>query len=304
MPFSASYYTQHPSEEKDPVSLDGISLEQFDGVVRKATISNQERTADAIAKADGFAWQIANPWYKRTDANTKLVNHWLSEKGVTQPMYADFADAAETLAKAGLLSVDEAAYASHLDGLDPKKFRGHFTKREYNNLDEMIGCERQAAIAAQATEKPTDFEDAFNRLSHEDAKQLCRDAEKQAQINADVVITSQNADSFLTLHAEFRDDTTNGKLMAAQLHLNGFKPPYTIEQYEISYRQLVEAGLVRQNPKALEKQQAAEVLDRAKRAVNTPGSVFDKTSEAEKYNLPMEELRRRAQGNFTGSDRF
>src|ERR1700730_7860170 len=97
MTFSPSWFTTHPDEQKTNVSLAGIPLEQFDGVVRKAAISNQERTAAAITKADGYAWQVSNPWFKRTDTNLKLVNNWLSSKGINYPTYPDFTDAAEEL---------------------------------------------------------------------------------------------------------------------------------------------------------------------------------------------------------------
>ena len=59
-------------------------------------------------------------------------------------MYADFAAATEELAATGLLDIDEAAYASHLDGNGPKKFVGTFTKREFNDLDSLIAQEREA----------------------------------------------------------------------------------------------------------------------------------------------------------------
>jgi len=302
MTFSPSWYTQHPDEEKNTVSLNGISLEQFDGVVNKAALSNQEREAEAIAKADGYSFQVSNIWFKRTDTNTKLVNNWLKQKGISQPMYADFADAAETLARAGLLDIDEASYAQHLDGNGPKKFKGVFTKQEFNSLDGLIANERQACIEAQAAVKPTDLERAFDHLPAEDALQLIKDAEKRSQAIADGKVTAQNGDSWLTLHPEFRDDEANAKFMREQLILNGVTGVVTIEDYERANRQLVSAGLIRQNPAQLKKQRAQEVVDRAKRAVETPGSIFDTTSEAEMYNLPLDELRRRASGNYSGSD--
>lgn len=299
MAFSPSWYAQHPDKEKTPVSLAGISLEQFDAVVSKAALSNQERQAEAIARADGFAWQVANPWYKRTATNAKLVNHWLSEKRITQPMYADFAAATEELAATGLLDIDEAAYASHLDGNGPKKFVGTFTKREFNDLDSLIAQEREAAIEQQAAVKPTDLERSFNALPPEELQQMLRDGLRTHEANANGVISSQNADSWLTLHPEFRNDEYNGRLMLSQLKANGVTVA-TIEDYEVAERQLVASGLIRQNPAQLKKQQAAEAVARAERAVNTPGSPWDKTTEEEMYNLPLDEIRRRANGNYTG----
>ncbi len=303
MGFSASWYTTHSDEQKTNVSLDGLTLEKFDTIVSKASISNQDRQADAISKADSYSFQVSNPWFKRTDANTKLVNHWLEQKGISHPTYPDFAEATEELAQAGLVSVDDAAYAQHLDGNDPKTFKGALTGNTYDSLESMIAQERQAAISQQGADKQTDLERAFDGLPIDDAKALLRDAERSHQAIADGKISQQNADSWLTLHPEFRDDTVNAKLMHEQLLLNGVvNRPVTIEDYEIANRQLVAAGLVRQNPAALRKQQAAEVVARAERAVNTPGSVFDKTTEDQMYELPLDEVRRRANGNFSGRD--
>jgi hypothetical protein len=83
------------------------------------------------------------------------------------------------------------------------------------------------------------------------------------------------------------------------LRANGVQGAVTIEDYEVAERQLVEAGMVRQNPVALKKAQAQEVLDRAERAVKT-SRVFDKTTEQDMYDLPLDEIRRRANGNYTG----
>jgi hypothetical protein len=302
MTFSPSWYTQHPDEEKAPVSVKGMSLEQFDGVVRKATTSNQDRTAAAITKADGFAWQVSNPWFKRTDTNLKLINNWLANKGITFPIYADFTEAAEELVNTGLLSVDEVERVKHLDGNGPKTFKGAITRRSFDSLDAMIAQERQAAIEQQGAEKQTDLERAFDALPIDDAKALIRDAERSHQAIADGKISQQNGDSWLTLHPEFRDDTANAKLMREQLLLNGVvNRPVTIEDYEVANRQLVSAGLVRQNPAALRKIQAQEVLDRANHAVKT-SAAFDTTSEAAMYEMPLDEVRRRANGNFSGRD--
>ena len=297
-------HTPKSEEKKKQVSLDGITLKDFNGVIAKAGKTNQEREADAIARADGYSFQVANTWFRRNASNTKILNHWLEQKGITQPMYADIADAAESLAQAGLLDVDEVLYVQHLDNNGPKKFVGVFTKREYTNVDEMILWERQACIEAQAAEKQNPIEEAFDALPAEEQLRMLRAAEQQTQLEADGKVSAANADSWLTLHPEFRDDTTNGKLMQAQLKLNGVTGVVTIEDYEIAERQLVDAGIIRQNPAQLKKQAAQEVLDRAKRAVETPGSIFDKTSAAEMETLPLDELRRRAAGNYSGSDRF
>ena len=242
---------------------------------------------------------MANPWFKRTITNTKLLNNWLVQQGITDPIYPDIADAAEALI--GLLDVDEAARAQFLDGNGPKTFKGSLTGRTFDSIDTMIAQERQAAIEQQASVQQTDLERAFDKLPIEEQKQMLRNALSDHQTKADAKISEQNADSWITLHPEFRDDQYNGRLLLSQLKANGVTGVVTIEDYEIAERQLAASGLLRQNPASLRKQEAAEVIARAQRAVNTPGTIFDKTTEEEAYNLPMEELRRRANGNYSGS---
>lgn len=293
--------TWHHTTDEKTVSLDGLTLQQMDNIVSKAALSNQDRHAAATARADAFAFQTANPWFRRTVSNTKVVNDWLRSKGIKYGTYPEFAEAAEELAQAGLISVDDAAWASHLDGLDPKgKFVGALTRREYGNLDEMIAQERAEAIAQLAADKPTDQEKAFERLPLEEQCQLLRNAVATHQVEADGEVSKQNADSWITLHPEYRDDARNAKMLLAQIKRNGVTGPISIEDYEIADRQLVAAGMIRQNPVALQKQAAQEVLDRAKRAVETPGSVWDQTTEDEAYVLPLDEVRRRASGNYSG----
>ena len=293
----------HAVQEPDPVKLDNITLEQFDSsIVAKAALSNQDKQADAIRRADGASFLVSNPWFKQTKTNFRLVDNWLEQNHITWPMYADFAAATEALA--GLLDVDEAAYAQHLDGNTPQKFRGTYTKREFNNIDSLIAEERQAVIQAQGVEKQTDLESAFDRIPLEDAQALLKDGERRHQALADGKISAANADAWLTTNPTWRDDTYNGRLMASQLKINGVTGVVTPADYERAQRQLVAAGMVQQNPAALRKQQEQAVLDRAQAAVKTPGSPWDTTSEAEMYELPLDEVRRRASGNYTGSDRF
>jgi hypothetical protein len=301
MTFSPSWYTQHPDENKTNVSLDGISLEQIDGIVSKAAMSNQERTAAATSKADYHSFLRANSWYRPTVANNKVVNRLLLSKGLTHPMYAEINEVATEAANAGLLDeVDGAALAQSLDGNGPKKFTGTFTKREYTDLDTMLVQERHEVIQQQGAEKQSDIEQAFDKLPADEAKQVINAALKQHQANADGVISSQNSDSWLSLHPEFRDDEQNAKLLAAQMRKNGVVGRFfTIEDHEIANRQLVAAGLIRQNPKALRKQQDAEVVERAQHALKN-SAAFDTTTEEEMEALPLDEVRRRANGNYTG----
>lgn len=288
-----------PTQEEPTVKLDNLTLDAFDNIIEKASLNNQERQAAAIEKADSYSFQVANPWFRQNDANMKIVNKWLESKGIRYSTYPEIAEAAEELAAAGLVSVDDAAYASHLDGNDPQTFRGAITQRDYDSLDGLISNERAASIRMLGTEKQSDEELAFEALPLEQQGQMLRDGLKQHQANVDAEISTQNADSWISLHPEFHDGTANGKRLALQLHLNGFKAPYTIENYELAHRQLLASGDVRQNPAQLRKQEAQAGLDRAEYEVKH-SAAFDKTTEDQMYELPLDEVRRRANGNYTG----
>ena len=283
----------HEVTQKDPVKLDNISLDQFDGIITKSSLTNQEKHFDAVRRADSASFLASNPWFRQTKTNFKLVDNWLEQNRITWPQYADFV--AATSALAGLLDVNEAEFAQHLDGQTPQKFRGTYTKKEFNNIDSLIAEERQAVIQAQGAEKQTDLEDAYNRLPLEDAQALLRDGERKHQANADAKISATNADVWLSTNPTWRDDTYNGRLMASQLKINGVTGVVTPADYERAEKQLVAAGMVRQNEAALRKVEAQEILDRAAAAKAQPGSPWDSTSEDQMYNdLSMEELRKRA----------
>jgi len=295
MTFSASWYTQHPSEEKTPQSLD-VSHDKITAACAGAGKTTAELKAEAITRADGFSFQVANPWFKRTDSNLKLVNHWLQSKHITYPQYADFAEAADTLAKAGLLSVDEVLYVQHLDGNDATKFTGHLTKREYNNLDSLIAQEREAALKTPIV----DQSDIFDGHDIEEVQARLRQAERDERILANVPEIDKTADAWFSLHPEITKSERNAQLLSMQLRANGVPVGIaTSEQLEVAASQLVEAGLLRLNKVALEKQQKQEVLDRAQHTVKN-SAAFDKTTESEMYELPLDEVRRRANGNYSG----
>ena len=290
----------HEVQQKDPVKLDNITLDQFDFIVKKLSLSDADRHAAAIEKADSYSFQVANPWFRQTDANIKIVNKWLESKGIRYGTYPAIAEAAEELAQAGLVSVEDAAWASHLDGNDPKTFKGALTGNTYDSLDTMLRQERAASIRQLGTEKQSDEELAFDALPLEQQRQMILDGQKQHQANADAEISTQNADSWVHLHPEFHDGTANGKRLLLQLRLNGvINRPVEIADYELAHRQLLASGEVRQNKVALEKQQKQTVLDRAEHALKN-SAAFDRTTEEDAYNLPMDELRRRANGNYTG----
>jgi hypothetical protein len=294
MTFAGAEYLRH-SDEKEPYDFTKVNLQKFDSIVSNAAKTNQERQADAIAKADSGSFQVANTWYVRSAANERLVNHWLKSNSITQPMFADFMAACEALIDAGALEVDEAAFAQFKDGNGPRTFKGALTKRTYDSLDGLIANERQDAISQITI---THEDSAFDGQPIEDVQALLKEAERIAQSKALAPETQANGDAWLTLHPEWRDDDHNAKMMLAQLRLNGVvNRAVTPEDYEIASRQLIAAGMVRLNPAQVKKQQQQDIQDRAD---NARPVLFDKTSKEDMYNLPLDEVRRRANGNFTG----
>jgi hypothetical protein len=295
MTFSPSWYTTHPSEAQKPQPID-IAHDQITAACAGAGKTTAELQAEAESYADQGSFQIANPWFNRTATNFKIVNNRLAQMGIRNPLYADFADAVETLAKQGLLSIDEAGFAQFLDGYVPKRMKDPVTGREYSDLDTLIAQRRDASLKTAVV----DPSDIFEGHPIEDVQARLKQAERDAKAIENGKQSQINADAWLTLHPEFRDDDANAKLLLSQLLLNGVQGIATINDCERAHQQLVASGLVRQNPKALEKQQTAEVVARAQAAVKAPGSVFDKTTESEMYELPLDEIRRRASGNYTG----
>jgi len=288
-------------KQKTHVKID--TLQQFDAIVKKFATSDADREAAAIEKADSYSFQVAHPWFLQTDTNVKIVNKWLKNKGIRYATYPEIAEAAEELAQAGLVSVDDATYASHLDGIDSKKFVGALTKREYTDLDTMLKQERHAAIQRLGAEKESPEEEAFNALSLEDQKTMLLEAERTHQVNVDAVVSKDAADSWVSMSPTYRDNDGNAKLLLAQMRHNQkgkAAQPFTIQEHEIANRQLVASGLIRQNPIAVKKVEAQAVIDRAQAARNEPGSPWDNTSEEEMENLPLDELRRRADRQLAG----
>jgi hypothetical protein len=296
--FSASWYTQHPQEvveETDPSVFENMNRSEFASVVNRTAMSNTDREADALSKADSWSFQVANPWFLRTEKNTKLVNHWLKTQGIENPLYPDFAAGVDFLAGQGMLDVDDAEIARQADQRGNRTFKGTLTGIEFGTLDEMISQERQAALRQMP--EPTKEEIAFNRLPIEQQKAFLREGERGERVEANAPQTRINADAFLTLHPEIVDSERNAHLIKMQLVANGITDNnVSIPDYEKATNQLRESGLLTLNKAALNKQHAAEVARLASEAAQTPGSVFDTTSEEEMYALPMEELRKRARG--------
>jgi hypothetical protein len=283
-------------KQKTHVKID--TLAKFDTIVKKFATSDADREAAAIEKADSYSFQVANPWLLQTDANVKIVNKWLENKGIRYATYPEITEAVEELAQAGLVSVDDAAYASHLDGIDNKKFVGALTKCEYTDLDTMLKQERHAAIQRLGTEKESPEEEAFNAIPLEDQKKMLRDAQRIHQANADAAVSKDAADSWVSMSPTYRDDDRNAKLLLLEMSRTrqgtSAQGPFSIAEHEAANKKLVDAGLIRQNPIAVKKQEAQAVLARAEAAKNEPGSPWDTTSEEEMENLPLDELRKRA----------
>jgi hypothetical protein len=286
------YYIKHAEEKQTNVSFENMPLEQFSSVVKSAGRSNTEKTNDAIAKADSYSFQIAHPEFLRTANNTRLIDHWLKTQGIDNPTFPDFVSAYEAFKDSGLLDIDKAELAR--DKKSPRTYNGVYTKQTFDSVHDLIAAERHAALT-QVTSL-SDEEAAFDALPPEEALALLKEGERISQQHANASEVQDEADAWLMLHAEWRDDIRNAKLMAAQLKANGATKP-TIADFEKASRQLRESGLVRLNPVQVAKQHAKDLQRRANEAA---ASIFDPTTEDQMEHLPLDELRRRANGNFSG----
>jgi hypothetical protein len=289
----ADYYTYHPQdvETETPTNFNDMSLGNFTDFVNRAAQTNADVAAAAITRADSYSWQIAHPEFLRTAENNRLINHWLDTKGITDPTYPDFDAAFEHYKDSGLLDLDAAEMAR--DKNTPRTYYGVFTKQKFGSIDDLIAMERQAALAQITV---SDEEAALEKMPIEQAQALLKEAERQAQHQARIPEIQANGDAWLLLHKEFVDDERNARLMEKQLAANGVTIP-TIADYEKAAQQLRASGLLKLNKTELNKQHAAELQRRANEA---SAVLFDKTTEAEMYNLPLDELERRAKGNFSG----
>ena len=192
----------------------------------------------------------------------------------------------------GLLDIDNSKKA-------PRTFVGHFTKREFDSIDGLIAQERQAALHQKVSR--SDAEIALENLPTEQVLSLLRAGERSKQGQENARETGLNADAWLSLHEEFVDNKRNAELMTMQLRSNGCNETIaSVEDYEQAYRQLQASGLLKLDEQELRSQQTKELQERASAALKTTGSIFDQTTEEEMYDLPLDELRRRANGNYSG----
>lgn len=287
-----SSYVQSSDNDFDArtrARLDGVEGEEsdlfdnpnkFSSAVNNAAMSNADRQAAAITRADSFSFQIANPWFKQTDKNTNLVNRWLDAQRITNPTYPDFAAAADALM--AVLDVDSSQKA-------PTSFKGAITGRTYDTLDGMIANERQASLR-RVPERTTE-EEAFDGLPIEEVQARIKHAVHAEMVQANTITTQKNGQAWASLNPWYFDSTRNGQLVLAQLKTNGVRDGLaTIEQFDVATKQLRDAGLLQINKNAVAKQEAAEV---AQLAADHQAKAFN-LAEAE--SMSMEELYRRGGG--------
>lgn len=274
-------------------AFDNMPLDKFAAVVNKFARTNGEKQADAISRADSYSFQVANPWLLRTEKNTALINHWLTSRGITNPTFPDFQAAGDALAGDGLLSIEEASYASHLDGIGPRTFKGALTGNTYDSLDTMIKNERHAVLTKPP--KPTQEEIDLDNLPIEEFQERVKNAERDERARANAPHIQMNADAFLVTRPEIADSDRNARLINMQLKANNvYGDDVNIDQFERATNQLLASGLLTLKPSVVAKQRQAEVNQLA---ADHKAKEFNLE---EAYNLPLDEIRRRANGNYSG----
>jgi hypothetical protein len=275
-------YTFHPSEmEHTPTKFDDMPAHKLDALINRAAMSNQERTDEALTKADAYSFQVVNPQFKRTAKNVRVMNHQITSWGITHPTYEDFARAYDALKEGGLLDIDDTKDA-------PRTFTGTFSKKTFDSVETLILQERDAAIKSMSV-SPEEI--ALERLPLDQFRDVVKGRERVEQRNVDGYKTAIAGDAWITQHPEFRDSHYNAKLMRQQLATNGvLEGAVTIPDYETAYHQLRASGLLSLNKGELNKQRQENLSQEAAEALKP------ELTEEEMYNLPMEELEKRARG--------
>jgi hypothetical protein len=277
-------YTFHPQDQHHkPITtkFDGMPQDKLDRIVNRAAMSNQQRTDEALTKADAYAFQVANPQFKRTDKNTRVMNHQLSSWGIENPTYEDFAHAFDALNESGLLDVDETVPT-------PRTFTGTFSKKTFGNIEELVLNERAAALQSMSV---SEEEMALEQLPLDQFKDVVNKREREEQRKVDGYKTGIAGDAWLTQHPEFKDSQYNARLMRQQLATNGvLEGAATIPDYQRAYQQLLTSGLLSLNQAEVKKQHQEELRQVAAEALKP------ELTEEEMYLLPLEEVEKRARG--------
>ncbi len=130
----------------------------------------------------------------------------------------------------------------------------------------------------------------FDREDEPTAADLRTFIDNELRTADEVQNRQKAANDFVILHPEFCDTPGNAKLMKHELEVRGRYPNPSLSDMEEAYVSLSEAGLLKLDQKKIDAQRAQE-LD--KRAAEIKANQFN---EEDAYNLPMEELERRARG--------
>ena len=266
-----------------PRSLTGLTADKLNTIVAKTALTNQQRQADAISKADSACFLATHPEFINTPANRDVINKLLKSWNLyDNATFPDMVRAFDSAVEADLLDLDTGEIPARQKDHPITTFVGALTKRTYDNLDALIANERQFAIEHMPA--PSDDEEAFADLPHEQALAALKEGERIEQHKGEVSNTVINGRAWMTLHPEYIDSPRNGKLMAQQLKANGvLEGEATIEDHERVFQQL--SRLLSLKKKELTKQDNAELQKRAAEAVAQGGSIFDQTSEAEAETL-------------------
>src|SRR5260370_3170058 len=282
----ADYYIRHPQDEEQTttIAFDEMPDDKLNAAINKAALSNQDREIDAITKADSYSFQVANPQFKRTAQNTRVMNHQLTSWGINNPTYEDFARAYDALKDSGLLEIDEVKEA-------PRTFTGTFSKKTFDNVDDLVINERHAARTAVTPLSPEDI--ALETLPTEELTNLLKGRDHADQRRVDFSKSQRAGDAWITQHKEYKDTKVNALLMRQQLATNGvLESSATVADYETAYNQLRDSGLLALNQTEINKQHQETLRQEATEALHE--SV--EPSEDEMYAMPMAELEKRARG--------
>lgn len=165
-------------------------------------------------------------------------------------------------------------------------FYGRLTGKTYESLEAMRHHERLEAMRRNV---PTDEEAAFEALPAEKVREHIERAMQSEKEKTELFMSSIDLQTFFELHPEYKDCQENSSPMVSFLRAKGIPRP-TLSDLEDAYNNLRAAGLLQLNRAAIQKQQKAEIQQRA-RGIEDQRTLPD---EDELYSMPLEEIRRRA----------
>lgn len=193
----------------------------------------------------------------------------------------------------------------YVQEIGPGRWRGIWTGHDYDHRTPLATIEtlerREAQAQAGRSQPPPEREIArlvtpgSSFTQAETAERLRPHLHNAMLSNADQIIAEASRNELaacIEIFPEVLDTEFNGAQIRNHLDLQGIQSPWSADHYAAAIKHLSARGLLQLDQKALNNKKREEIQARADEVSNRQG--FDET---EAYNLPLNELERRARGN-------